>query len=173
MKERPSLHALALFLATVEHGTMTAAAEAEGIAQPAISVHIRNLERFYATPLGSYWHGTPDASWVRSMSLSMRWRILTAFVAVAWWWEPAPQWQRPGYPKCSVAFDAPTQRSNWKFVLATANRSSMKFTNDLWDLASLAGRSTTQRSSPGRSSRIVSNCSLRQTAHIPAPLTFT
>ena len=30
---------------------MTAAAEAEGIAQPAISVHIRNLERFYAMPL--------------------------------------------------------------------------------------------------------------------------
>ncbi len=51
MKERPSLHALALFLATVEHGTMTAAAEAEGFAQPAISVHIRNLERFYAMPL--------------------------------------------------------------------------------------------------------------------------
>src|ERR671916_789771 len=51
MKERPSLHALALFLATVEHGTMTAAAEAEGIAQPAISVHIRNLERFYETAL--------------------------------------------------------------------------------------------------------------------------
>ena len=51
MKERPSLHALALFLATVEHGTMTAAAEAEGIAQPAISVHVRNLERYYATPL--------------------------------------------------------------------------------------------------------------------------
>ncbi len=51
MKERPSLHALALFLATVEHGTMTAAAEAEGIAQPAISVHVRNLERFYAMPL--------------------------------------------------------------------------------------------------------------------------
>jgi DNA-binding transcriptional LysR family regulator len=50
MKERPSLHALELFLATVEHGTMTAAAEAEGIAQPAISVHIRNLERFYAMP---------------------------------------------------------------------------------------------------------------------------
>jgi DNA-binding transcriptional LysR family regulator len=50
MKEQPSLHALALFLATVEHGTMTAAAEAEGIAQPAISVHIRNLERFYAMP---------------------------------------------------------------------------------------------------------------------------
>ncbi len=51
MKERPSLHALALFLAVVEHGTMTAAAEAEGIAQPAISVHVRNLERFYGAPL--------------------------------------------------------------------------------------------------------------------------
>jgi DNA-binding transcriptional LysR family regulator len=51
MKERPSLHALALFLATVEHGTMTAAAETEGIAQPAISVHVRNLERFYGTSL--------------------------------------------------------------------------------------------------------------------------
>src|SRR5918995_5680993 len=51
MKERPSLHALALFLATVEHGTMMAAAEAEGIAQPAISIHVRNLERFYAMPL--------------------------------------------------------------------------------------------------------------------------
>src|SRR5919112_3673027 len=51
MKERPNLHALALFLATVEHGTMTAAAEAEGIAQPAISVHIRNLERFFGMPL--------------------------------------------------------------------------------------------------------------------------
>ena len=51
MKERPSLHALALFWATVEHGTMMAAAEAEGIAQPAISIHVRNLERFYAMPL--------------------------------------------------------------------------------------------------------------------------
>ncbi len=51
MIERPSLQALALFLAVVEHGTMTAAAEAEGIAQPAISVHIRNLERFYGVPL--------------------------------------------------------------------------------------------------------------------------
>jgi DNA-binding transcriptional LysR family regulator len=51
MKEHPSLHALALFLATVEHGTMTAAAEAEGIAQPAISVHIRKLERYYGMPL--------------------------------------------------------------------------------------------------------------------------
>lgn len=51
MKERPGLHSLALFLATVEHGTMTAAAEAEGIAQPAISVHVRNLERFYGVAL--------------------------------------------------------------------------------------------------------------------------
>lgn len=42
---------MALFLATVEHGTMSAAAEAEGIAQPAISVHVRNLERYYGTPL--------------------------------------------------------------------------------------------------------------------------
>lgn len=30
---------------------MTAAAETEGIAQPAISVHVRNLERFYGTSL--------------------------------------------------------------------------------------------------------------------------
>lgn len=51
MIERPSLQALALFLAVVEHGTMTAAAEAEGIAQPAISVHVMNLERFYGVPL--------------------------------------------------------------------------------------------------------------------------
>ena len=51
MIERPSLHALAVFLAVVDHGTMTAAAEAEGLAQPAISVHVRNLERFYGVPL--------------------------------------------------------------------------------------------------------------------------
>ena len=88
MKERPSLHALALFLATVEHGTMTAAAEAEGIAQPAISVHIRNLERFYATPLversgrrvrptaaGELVALMPGASSVRSTSSAMRWLI--------------------------------------------------------------------------------------------------
>lgn len=51
MFERPSLHALAVFLAVVDHGTMTAAAEAEGIAQPAISVHVHNLERYFGVPL--------------------------------------------------------------------------------------------------------------------------
>jgi DNA-binding transcriptional LysR family regulator len=51
MIERPSLHALAVFLAVVDHGTMTAAAEAEHLAQPAISVHVHNLERFYGLPL--------------------------------------------------------------------------------------------------------------------------
>lgn len=51
MIERPSLHALAVFLAVVEHGTMTAAAEAEGISQPAISAQVKVLERYYDTPL--------------------------------------------------------------------------------------------------------------------------
>src|SRR5688500_5933011 len=51
MIERPSLHSLAVFLAVVEHGTMTAAAEAEGISQPAISAQIKVLERYYATTL--------------------------------------------------------------------------------------------------------------------------
>ena len=51
MIERPSLHALAIFLAVVEHGTMTAAAEAEGISQPAISAQIKGLERYYGTTL--------------------------------------------------------------------------------------------------------------------------
>lgn len=51
MIERPSLHAMEIFLAVVDHGTMTAAAEVEGVAQPAISVHIRNLERFFGVPL--------------------------------------------------------------------------------------------------------------------------
>lgn len=51
MLERPSLHALAVFLAVVEHGTMTAAAEAEGISQPAISAHVKSLEGFFGTPL--------------------------------------------------------------------------------------------------------------------------
>jgi LysR family transcriptional regulator, low CO2-responsive transcriptional regulator len=49
--ERPSLHALAVFLAVVEHGTMTAAAEAEGISQPAISAQIKVLERYYGATL--------------------------------------------------------------------------------------------------------------------------
>lgn len=51
MRELPSLHALAVFLAVVEHGTMTAAAEAEGISQPAISAHLRGLEGYFGTPL--------------------------------------------------------------------------------------------------------------------------
>lgn len=51
MIERPSLHALAIFLAVVEHGTMTAAAEVEGISQPAISAQVKVLERYYGTPL--------------------------------------------------------------------------------------------------------------------------
>ena len=51
MIERPSLHALALFAAVVEHGSMTAAAEAEEISQPAISAQIKTLERYYGTPL--------------------------------------------------------------------------------------------------------------------------
>ena len=51
MIERPSLHALALFLAVVEHGSMTAAAEADGISQPAISTQVKVLERFYGTVL--------------------------------------------------------------------------------------------------------------------------
>lgn len=51
MIERPSLHALAIFLAVIEHGTMTAAAEAEGISQPAISAQIKSLEGYYGTAL--------------------------------------------------------------------------------------------------------------------------
>jgi DNA-binding transcriptional LysR family regulator len=51
MIERPTLHALAVYVAVVDHETMTAAAEAEGISQPAISAHIKGLEGYYGTPL--------------------------------------------------------------------------------------------------------------------------
>lgn len=51
MLERPSLHALAVYLAVVERGTMTAAAEAEGLSQPAISAQVKALERYYGTRL--------------------------------------------------------------------------------------------------------------------------
>lgn len=51
MLERPSLHALAVFVAVIDHGTMTAAAETEGISQPAISAHVKSLEGFFGTPL--------------------------------------------------------------------------------------------------------------------------
>lgn len=51
MKERPTLQALAVFVAVLDHGTMTNAADVESIAQPAISVHVRNLERYYGVSL--------------------------------------------------------------------------------------------------------------------------
>ena len=51
MIERPTLHALALFAAVVEHGTMTATAEIEGISQPAISAQVKSLERYFGAPL--------------------------------------------------------------------------------------------------------------------------
>jgi DNA-binding transcriptional LysR family regulator len=51
MRERPTLHALAVYLAVVDHGTMHAAAEHESISQPAISAHVKSLERFFRTPL--------------------------------------------------------------------------------------------------------------------------
>ncbi|MGI8689774.1 MAG: LysR family transcriptional regulator [Thermomicrobiales bacterium] len=51
MKERPTLHALAVYLAVMEHGTMHAAAEHESISQPAISAHVKSLERFFHAPL--------------------------------------------------------------------------------------------------------------------------
>jgi DNA-binding transcriptional LysR family regulator len=51
MNERPSLHALEILLAVVDHGTMLAAAEAEDLSQPAISAQIKSLEGFFGTPL--------------------------------------------------------------------------------------------------------------------------
>jgi len=51
MKECPSLHALAAFLAVVDHETMTAAAEALSLSQPAISMQVKALEGFFGTPL--------------------------------------------------------------------------------------------------------------------------
>jgi molybdate transport repressor ModE-like protein len=49
--ERPTLQALAIFAEVTKHGTMTAAAEAAGISQPAISAQVKALERFYGTRL--------------------------------------------------------------------------------------------------------------------------
>lgn len=51
MRERPTLQALAIFVAVLDHGTMTTAADVEAIAQPAITVHVQNLERFYGVSL--------------------------------------------------------------------------------------------------------------------------
>jgi DNA-binding transcriptional LysR family regulator len=49
--ERPTLQALAVFAEVAKHGTMTAAAEAVGISQPAISAQVKALERYYGTRL--------------------------------------------------------------------------------------------------------------------------
>lgn len=46
-----SLHQLRCFLATYEHGSLTAAADALGYAQPSISEQVRLLERTLGTPL--------------------------------------------------------------------------------------------------------------------------
>lgn len=46
-----SPHQLVCFLATYEHGSLTAAAEALGYAQPSVSEQIRNLERSLGVPL--------------------------------------------------------------------------------------------------------------------------
>jgi len=49
--ERPTLQALAIFNEVARHGTMTAAAGAIGISQPAISAQVKALERYYGTRL--------------------------------------------------------------------------------------------------------------------------
>ena len=49
--ERPTLQALAIFAEVAKHGTMTAAAEAASITQPAISAQVKALERYYGTRL--------------------------------------------------------------------------------------------------------------------------
>src|SRR5829696_369918 len=49
--ERPTIQALTIFAEVAKHGTMTAAAEAAGISQPAISAQVKALERFYSTRL--------------------------------------------------------------------------------------------------------------------------
>jgi DNA-binding transcriptional LysR family regulator len=46
-----SLHQLRCFLSTYEHGSLTAAAEELGYAQPSVSEQIRTLERSLGTPL--------------------------------------------------------------------------------------------------------------------------
>ena len=46
-----SLHQLRCFLATYEHGSLTAAAAELGYAQPSISEQIRSLEKSVGTPL--------------------------------------------------------------------------------------------------------------------------
>ena len=46
-----SLHQLRCFLATYEHGSLTAAAEELGYAQPSVSEQVRLLERSVGSPL--------------------------------------------------------------------------------------------------------------------------
>lgn len=46
-----SLHQLRCFLTTYEHGSLTAAADELGYAQPSVSEQIRNLEKSLGTPL--------------------------------------------------------------------------------------------------------------------------
>jgi DNA-binding transcriptional LysR family regulator len=45
------MQALAIFVEVAKHGTMTAAAEASGISQPAISAQVKALERYFGTRL--------------------------------------------------------------------------------------------------------------------------
>ena len=48
-----SLHQLTCFLATYEHGSLTAAAEELGYAQPSVSEQIRSLEKSLGVQLCS------------------------------------------------------------------------------------------------------------------------
>jgi DNA-binding transcriptional LysR family regulator len=51
MDDYPPLRSLALFLAVIDHGSMSSAASAVGITQPAISAQIRGLEQRYGARL--------------------------------------------------------------------------------------------------------------------------
>jgi LysR family transcriptional regulator, low CO2-responsive transcriptional regulator len=51
MAKRPDLKTLSLYLAVLDRATMTAAAEAVNLSQPAISTRIKQLETFYGSPL--------------------------------------------------------------------------------------------------------------------------
>jgi LysR family transcriptional regulator, low CO2-responsive transcriptional regulator len=51
MARLPKLKTLSLFLAVVDGSSMTAAAEAQNLSQPAISTQIKTLESFYGTTL--------------------------------------------------------------------------------------------------------------------------
>lgn len=51
MRDRPTLRALELFVAVVEHGSISAAAVAEQMGQPGLSAQIKALEQHYRTTL--------------------------------------------------------------------------------------------------------------------------